>query len=113
MTESRRIDRPEPGFWAVRLVRGGPEIAAAIIRDIILHEGDEPDARPERDVLCGYIGGDIVALHDVWERKGRPITEVEYRGLVATHRRARQYSLDLPEAWPERKVDVTDLDPIF
>src|SRR5262249_8083999 len=110
--EPRIIGQPEPGYWMVRLVRGGPEVPACIA---LMTVADEPgNPREDRSsYLAAFIGGEPVALSDVWERKGRPVTEAEYRFQLADAAWAKAHAPQEPKADPTRKIDLTALRPIF
>ena len=112
MRETRIIGQPEPGWWMVRLVRGGPEVPAAILR---VEVADEP-GNPRQDrssYLAAFIGGEPVALSDVWERKGRTITEAEYKFQLADARWAKAHAPHEPKADPTRQIELSALKPIF
>jgi hypothetical protein len=110
MDEPRDIDNPQPGFWAMRLVRGGPEVGAAIIRRGYAPETDAPDARMEcTPRLEAFIDGREVPVHEVWVRHGRAITESEYRFLVADSEWIKRNAPNDPKAHPHKPVDFNKL----
>jgi len=82
--EAEHIDRPRPGFWMVRLVRGGPEVAACIRWEQTTHEPGNPENLMERSPsLVAYIAGEPVASLDLWTMRRRPITVQEYNAALA------------------------------
>lgn len=106
MREQRRIDRPEVGFWLVRLVRGGPEVGACILRLQTVHEPGRPDNRMERSpFLAAFINGVPVDMEAVWLRRGRPITEAEHRYRVALTDWTIQNAPYEPAARPTEAID--------
>lgn len=103
---------PHPGFWLVRLVKGGPEVAACLR---VIETVAEPD-NPENDMtgtrsphLAAFVLDQPVPLERVWDWRGEPITEAEYRHQCASAEWARLFSPQEPIANPFRKVDLTRL----
>jgi hypothetical protein len=102
----RVIDRPEPGYWLVRLIKDGPWVPAAIVRVQTMHEPGEPDNLMERSpFLAAEIAGDTVAVDEVWQRRGQPITADEYVQRVAQIKWARQHAPHDPIANPRERID--------
>lgn len=80
----RDITKPAPGFWMIRLVKGGPEVPACIAYEATTHEpGDASNAMERPAHLTAYIAGDPVDPSAVWETRGREIAELEYRFQLA------------------------------
>lgn len=114
MNQGRRIDRPEPGHWAIRLVKGGPEVGACIRWEHTTAEPGRPTNMMDRSpFLAAYINGEPVALQDVWTRRGRHITPDEYRHLVTDRQWCATYAPHLPEANPRKPVDLRNLPPVM
>lgn len=112
----RVIDRPREGFWAVRLGgAGSPEVGAAIIRRT--RRSPDPAApaniQGECNVLEAYLDGRLVALDEVWLRRGREISVGEYEFLVADRKWARRFKPAAPEARPHERVDMRMVAPIM
>lgn len=113
---TRAVDEPRPGFFRIRLVKGGPWVAARI------------EHRPSRDPLTGELldrsplwrvtiaGEELPASPDplragvfrVWH-SGQPISESEYRYLTARREHAIRYEPDLPEAAPRERIDLLSM----
>jgi hypothetical protein len=104
-------DSPVPGFFAVRLTRGGVECAAQIIMD---DEGN----------LSGLINGEIVRdgevdanltfpdkLQNIW-LWGRKIDKGEYDYLLARYHHYRINDPADPRARPKEKVNRRLMKPI-
>lgn len=109
MSESRRIDQPQEGRWLVRLGRNRPLIPAAIMRVQTTSEPGESSNLMERSpFLAAFIGGEPVALYEVWEGKGTPITDDEYRFRVAEMAWAKRYAPSEPIARPKEAVSLFD-----
>ncbi|MBN9497826.1 MAG: hypothetical protein J0H39_13805 [Alphaproteobacteria bacterium] len=107
MSDARPIDAPQPGFWMVRLVKGGPEVPARIYRHVTAREpGNETNAMERSPFLAAEIAGETVALDDVWLRTGRPIDEAEYRFQIADHAHAREWRPRDAKAQPRRAIDL-------
>jgi hypothetical protein len=112
----RQVGRPEPGFFKLRLVKGGPFVGARI------------EYGPTRDPLTGepldrswHYAADINGFVDqnprpepnddvwkVWEF-GQRIDEAEYRFLIADREWAAKHAPELPEATPRKPVDLRQI----
>ena len=68
MRETRNIDAPQPGYWAMTLCKGGPDVSACI-------------ERRSTGFLIAKINGEVVTLSDVWEWRGRPITKEQFERM--------------------------------
>lgn len=108
--ESRRVDEPSPGFFRIRLVKGGPWVAAEI-------------RRGEDKVWTGLIDGkpgetssaDPAAASDVFRiwHSGEFIPEHEHAYLVQRAQWCRIHQPDSPEANPTRPIDIGRQPPAF
>jgi len=106
MTETRRIDRPVPGYYLLKLTKGGAEIPARIWWCLTRHEPDEPSNLMDRaPFIAAEIAGDIVAVHEVWLRRGRYISRSEYEFRMADLAWAREHAQDEPQVNPKRAID--------
>lgn len=104
--DTRRIDAPRPGLWAVRLRSGAVEVAARIFWHRTEHEPGEPENIMDRSaILSAELNGELVPLEAVWLRRGRPITEAEFKFLVADRAWAAKHAPSLPEANPREPID--------
>lgn len=116
-TEVRHIDRPQPGFFKLRMCRGGAwsffRIAYGPAAD---PETGTPMDRPwlwevwQDGLQIGRASPDPVAagVMPIWIG-GLPITEAEYRAGCARAIWAREHRPDLPEARPERRADLVTM----
>lgn len=109
MTAPRQVDRPEPGLWALRLAKGGVEVAARIFiahttRDPI--SGDFIDRSPH---LAAEINGKPADPYEVWTRRGRPIDDAEFRYLIDDREHARNHRPNDPEANPRKPVSLANI----
>lgn len=101
------------GFYKTRMVRRGPFVAARI--------GHE--RRPERpEIWHAEVNGKVVGtpgpnMHtEEIERImlfGEPITEQEYRFLLADSQWAAKNAPDDPAANPHREIDFNKISPEF
>ncbi len=100
----RAILDPVPGFYRVRMVRGGPFVGARIYRPCPVDpsHGDHLDRWP---ALCAEIDGESCSVDRVW-LFGEPITAGEFEYLRARSRFASNHRPDLPEAEPRKPVDL-------
>lgn len=122
MTESLPIWPPRPGFYAMSLVRSGPLVPVRIWHGPAVIDGEEQDRshdwRCEIDGRTDQLERDddgyrcLVAL-DVLRAwpfcAKRPITEAEYRFMVADAAHAREWRPDHPKAQPRKPVDFNTI----
>lgn len=108
----RQVGQPSPGFYAVRLVRGGIEVAARItcgpssdpdtgeLLDRSWHFAAELNGEPDRDPRPE-------PNERVWmvAERGRRIGEAEYRYLLADRAWAARFRPSLPESQTNRPID--------
>lgn len=119
------IDRPEVGFFKVRMVRGGPHVPARIWRSVATDPvtGEVLDRSP---LLMGELAGEPVDPFSLWRScMGRAISEQEYQFLLDDYRWARTFAPDDPIANPKTpiakkaappaapKIDLSASKPIF
>lgn len=93
----RRIDQPEPGFFAIKFVKGGPRIAARISQGMGFWSasiGGEPCGNRHPDPA--YADG----VSRIWE-SGARITQAEYDALLHS-----------PPATPELPINLGAMPPI-
>ncbi len=110
---SRIINRPEPGFFKMRLVKNGPWVPALIYRPCPIELNPETFQAVDRVYhLEAAIDNMPVNVDRIW-LSGRRITAAEYLYLRADRAWVRQYRPDLPEANPMQSVDLNAQPPIF
>lgn len=103
---TRVLGQYEPGWWAMKLVKKGVEVAACIQYERTAAEPSNPDNLMDRSaILTARINGEIVPLDRVWLSRGRQIDEAEYNWLLADRAWAKKYRPNSPEANPGRKID--------
>lgn len=102
MTDSPRIDRPQPGYYRLKLIRNGPWVGARIWID---------DSIPERPaVMLATMGGKDADPMALWPRVcGEPISEQDYRYLMGVKDWAEKYDRTAPEASPHKPIDFNQL----
>ena len=114
MTEPRVIDKPREGFWLIKLVKNGPEVAAAIILEHTTYEPGNALNRMDRSAtLAAYIDGHPCHIDEVWLRRGRPIDEREYRFRIRDTAWLREHAPDDPGANPKTAIDSLTVKPPF
>lgn len=102
----RRRNHPQPGYWKIRLVAGGPFVPACIRLVQTTHEPGRRDNIMERSpFLAAFILGEPDDLQLVWSHRGAEITKQEHDHLVALARWARRNQPDEPLAQPSHRVD--------
>jgi hypothetical protein len=110
----RLIGRPLPGYWAVRLRSRAVEVGARIYWHQTTHEPGEAQNEMERSrILSAEINGERVNPQDLWERRGRAISEAEYRYLIADRAWAATYAPTDPAADPAQPVNLATAKPPF
>ena len=123
--QSRILLRPLPGFYVTRWRRGTPLVPALIcqlcpmvIPQPTTVDGPNPAewCRPlDRSPRFGaLIDGKPVAIDRVWtSRSLRPVSREEYAFRIGPLRRWARANPGMPEARPERPVDLAALPPLF
>ncbi len=121
MTAPRDIGKPEPGFFQIRKVRGGPFVGARLIYGPPSDpETGEPldrshewetwiDGRLVRDPSPDPVAAGV---YRVWTF-GTPIAEAEYQFLVDHRAWARTNASDSPEANAGNPIDISTKRPLF
>ncbi len=110
---SRAIASPEPGFFKLRLVKGGPWMPAIIYRPCPIEWHPETCQHIDRwPHLAAEIDGMSVSVDRIWT-SGRVIPIAEYLYLKADRAWVREWAPHLPEARPEEAMNLNKLAPIF
>ena len=99
----RVMNKPEPGLWAIRLRKGGVEVAARIF--LCDHEPGHPGNKLDQPFMDAEINGERVHPDRIWHTRGRPIDEAEYQYLLKVYEWARQHAPNDPAANPHQPVD--------
>mgnify|MGYP001359652975 CR=1 FL=1 len=107
-------DMPAPGFYCVRLAKGGVQVAARIW------------VEEERDPETGELLSDQRFFSEIdgeppqpisgtnpWGWPWWPIFEAQYRFLVDDAAHCRRYLPDSPKANPAQPVRLAELPPLF
>ncbi len=114
---------PTAGYYATRLVKDGPRVAVRIWFGQAIIDGEEQDRSPgwfveidgrtdrwEKDDDTGYRCRVPIDVDRAWPFCGNePITEQEYRYLVAHAGWAREHQPNHPKAQPRKAVDFNTL----
>jgi hypothetical protein len=119
MSDSRRIDTVNPGFYRVKLVRGGPFIAARIvITDDMIEVSHHGHPAHFRLPVPAYF--DLVVEQTTLGQAdkhpltrvswfGQRISEGEYRYLIHMHEWAKAHAPDHPMADPTKPIHVAGI----
>jgi hypothetical protein len=103
---------PQCGFFWRRMVRHGPKVPAAIW----LEQEVDPDTGEligDETLRCS-VGEEAADPFKEWTyAAGNPITEEEYRFLIADAAWARDYAPESPQAQPRKKIDPLSVEPVF
>lgn len=104
----RAVDKPEPGYFLLRLVRGGPHVAARILHDdgqwqaIIDGVAADPHADPAQ----------AVGVFRIWHG-GRRCTQAEYDYRLSLKSWAVAAMPQHPAAQPRQPIDLASLPPVI
>lgn len=110
--DQRNPAEPEPGPYAVKLVKKGPEVAAEIITaeingekwwSCIINNVEQLPPNPDPELHEG--------VQKVW-LFGRKIDEQEYTFLLERYRWHKQHMPEHPFANPEKPIDLRLMPPI-
>jgi hypothetical protein len=124
-TEPRMLLHPRPGFYVMRLRRGAPLVPALmyqlcpmVIPQPTSVDGPNPDewCRPlnRSPRFAALIDGTAVPVDRVWTARSlRPISPAEYAFRIGPLRRWARANPVMPEARPDRTVDLAALPPLF
>lgn len=102
-SKSRMVSAPQPGFFKLRLVKGGPWVPARIF-EIPAVDPITSETLDRPQMLNAEIDGAPVDVDRVW-LFGYPIDQKEFDFLSATSRWARDFAPDEPAAKPREKMD--------
>jgi hypothetical protein len=105
----RAVDEPEEGLFLIRLVKGGPFVAARIWRDAGIWRA-EIDGQVKEPGAADPI--QAAGVLKVWHY-GQHTTEAEYLYRKQLGEWARAHDPDSPAANPERPIRLTAQKPIF
>jgi hypothetical protein len=107
---SRSVDQPEPGWFEMRLVKGGPPVAARITRDEQGLWGAWIDGVP-----CGAMHTDptlAAGVFRIWHG-GRFCTEAEHDYRLAMKAWALEHDGNHPAANPTKPINLGARAPLF
>ena len=108
---TRVIDRPEPGFFRLKLTKGGPWVPAILYRPCPIEFAPETFQGVDRHYrLVAEIDGKLVDVARVWT-SGERIPLAEYLFMKADHAWVRENAPHLPEANPGQSIDFNVLQP--
>lgn len=118
MIGPRKDGQYQPGFYKIRLVRGGVWVPAEI-RYEAPTDPDTGEALDRSHIHIPYINGqvkdgdDAVKWLDRINVYGQVITENDHDRMVATVDWAKKSAPDLPEANQNRRADLGKMRPLF
>lgn len=107
------LNRPVPGFYQCRLVRGGPFVPARIWWE----HGDrcpETGELMSDDLLMCEVNSTAEDPYAWWERLAkRPISEAKYRLMIKQRDWDAAFDSASPTVNTNRAIDLTAAKPIF
>lgn len=108
-------DTPHPGFYKMRLVKGGPFVPCRVW----FNEPERDEAGDLMDDEClmmsingEFINGQLMGERWIW-LMGNPISEAEYRFMLDDAEHAKEWRRDDPKATPTKAIDLHNMKPIF
>ena len=104
------MSSPEVGWYAFRLVRGGPDVAAMISCTAEGMWSATVDGELQMPVASDPAVAEGVSR--IWE-SARRITEDQYRYMLALAEWARRYQPQHPSARPREPIALTRSEPLF
>ncbi len=112
----RQIDRPRPGYFKLRLIKGGPYVPARLWlsppRDPLTGEMLDRIPGPVVQVAHFPVTDDPRRVAQVWE-SGETISPATHAYMCVKADWARTYSPHAPAANPLRRVDLLTAPPPF
>lgn len=111
--EQRDPDKPEPGFYALKLVKKGPEVAARIFKMEALFGQYLWGAMIDGEFVGDYVEDPQLqqGVQQIW-LFGRKIGLQEYEFMLARAAHAKQHEPNSPWANPRRPIDLRTIKPI-
>jgi hypothetical protein len=107
----RDITKPAPGFFRMRFVRGGPDVAARIYRPCPM-DLETGEALARFYPLVGEVDGAPASVLWIWER-GFASNAAEFAYLTARADWARRVAPDHPFANPRRPITWDTIPTLF
>ena len=108
MSEIRYTDKPETGFYKMRLAKGAPMVGAIIFIPCPIDPFyGFPMDRPRH--IEAMINGKPSDVDRVWLSKSECITQAEYEYLIADRAWAKEYAPETPEAEPSKALSILEI----
>jgi hypothetical protein len=104
------MSRPEVGWWLIKRGRNMPWVPARIFW--CSHEPGEPSNLLDRwplPFLSAEIAGKPVDTDEVWFRRGREITEAEFKFLMSERAWLRFYRPSDPVLHADKPINLRDV----
>lgn len=106
------VDQPQEGFYRTRLVRGGPYVPVHIWYGPP-HDPETGEVLDRSHRWQALRNGQECDAAEVWNWcAGNPITEAEYRHMLAVKTWATEHATTEPEANPYQAVNPRSAAPV-
>ena len=109
-------DTPQTGYYRTKLVRGGIFVAVKIWYGPPLDPEDYSQTLARSWRWQALVDGELYMgnVLDVWTFcAGRPVSEAEYRFMLATATHHRTHDTGHPSAEPRKPVDFNKIPLVF
>lgn len=107
------VARPEPGYYKRKLIRGGVWVAVRIWLEDGDRDAETGELMSDQVLRCEVNGERRDAFAEWSYAAGNPVTEAEYRYLLAMAAHAVKHAPDHPAADPRTPIDLHRLKPLF
>ena len=105
----RVSDQPRPGWYLLRLVRGGPFVGAQIVQ----HEDGQWSCMIDGEWQGPSADPWLLPFTERIHFGGRDSTQAEIEYRIGVKRWAEIHRPDHPAANPRKRIDINDLPTVF
>lgn len=102
---TRIIDRPEPGFWAIRLVKKGKEVPARIYLAQTVTDPVSGDYLDRSPFIAAEVDGEQADPYWLWTVRGQEISADDFAFMTEDRTWVRTHAPESAEANPRKGID--------